>query len=58
MNIKKSEVKYTKPFTGKKDVIVMLVIADGQTIASCAPLDYDAVHALEKLIVDCTFVDD
>ena len=58
MEIKKCDVKYTKPFVGKTDVIVMIAVEGGQSIASATQLDYDAVHALEKAIVDWTFIED
>ena len=58
MGIKKCDAKYTKPFVGKTDVIVMISVEGGQSIASATQLDYDTVHALEKTIVDCTFIDD
>ena len=58
MAIKKSEARYTEPFKGKTDVIIMLSVQDGAAMASATSLDYDTVHALEKMIVDATFVDD
>ena len=58
MEIKKCDVKHTKPFVGKTDVIVMMAVEGGQSIASATQLDYDTVHALEKTIVDCTFIED
>jgi hypothetical protein len=58
MAIKKSEAKYTDPFKGETDVIIMLSVQGGVSMASATSLDYDAVHALEKMIVDATFVDD
>lgn len=58
MTIKKSEAKYTDPFKGRKDVMIMMTVQDGASTASAASLDYDTVHALEKLIVVTTFEDD
>jgi hypothetical protein len=58
MGIKKSEAKLTEPFVGKKEVIVMLSVQDGQSTASATKLDYDAVHALEQMIIDLTFTAD
>ena len=55
MAILKSEAKLTEPFVGKKEVIVMLSVQDGQSTASATKLDYDAVHALEQMIIDLTF---
>lgn len=58
MGIKKCDAKYTKPFVGKTNVIVMMAVEGGESTASATQLDYDMVHALEKTIVDCTFIDD
>ena len=58
MGIKKCDAKYTKPFVGKTNVIVMIAVEGGESTASATQLDYDMVHALEKAIVDCTFIDD
>lgn len=58
MAILKSEAKLTEPFVGKKEVIVMLSVQDGQSTASATKLDYDAVHALEQMIIDLTFTAD
>ena len=58
MGISKSEAKLTEPFVGKKEVIVMLSVQDGQSTASATKLDYDAVHALEQMIIDLTFIAD
>ena len=58
MEIKKCDAKYTKPFVGKTDVIVMMAVEGGESMASATRLDYDMVHALEKKIVDCTFFED
>ena len=58
MGILKSEAKLTEPFVGKKEVIVMLSVQDGQSTASATKLDYDAVHALEQMIIDLTFTSD
>ena len=58
MAILKSEAKLTEPFVGNKEVIVMLSVQDGQTTASATKLDYDAVHALEQMIIDLTFTAD
>lgn len=58
MAILKSEAKLTEPFDGKKEVIVMLSVQDGQSTASATKLDYDAVHALEQMIIDLTFIAD
>lgn len=58
MAIKKGDAKYTKPFVGKTDVIVMMSVECGVSFASTCRLDYDTVHALEKMIVDSTFVED
>lgn len=58
MSIEKSNAKYTEPFIGKKEVIVMLSVQDGQSTASATKLDYNAVHAIEQMIVDYTFVAD
>ena len=58
MAILKSEAKLTEPFVGKKEVIVMLSVQDGQSTASATKLDYDAVHALEQMIIDLTFIAD
>jgi hypothetical protein len=58
MGILKSEAKLTEPFVGKKEVIVMLSVQDGQSTASATKLDYDAVHALEQMIIDLTFTAD
>lgn len=55
MAILKSNAKFTEPFVGKTDIIVMLSVQDGQSTASATKLDYDAVHALEQMIVDLTF---
>ena len=57
MGIKKCDAKYTKPFVGKTNVIVMMAVEGGESIASFTQLDYDTVHALEKAIVDCTFIE-
>ena len=57
MAIKKCDAKYTKPFYGKTSVIVMMAVEGGETMASATQLDYDMVHALEKMIVDCTFIE-
>lgn len=56
--VRKSEAKYTEPFVGKTNVMVMMSVGCGRSTASCTRLDYDTVHALEKMIVDCTFVED
>ena len=56
--IKKSEAKYTKPFKGETNVIVMISVQDGVSTAASVNLDYDTVHALEKAIVEATFDDD
>lgn len=58
MEVLKSEAKFTEPFVGKREVIVMLSVQGGQATASATELDYDAVHALEQTIVDLTFVAD
>lgn len=58
MAILKSEAKLTEPFVGEKEVIVMLSVQDGQATASATKLDYYAVHALEQMIIDLTFVAD
>ena len=58
MGILKSEAKLTEPFVGKKEVIVMLSVQDGQSTASATKLDYDAVHALEQMIIGLTFTAD
>lgn len=58
MAIKKSDVKFTEPFVGKTDVIIMLSVENGQSIASATKLDYTAVHALEQMIIDLTFMDE
>ena len=58
MAILKSEAKLTEPFVGKKEVIVMLSVQDGQSTASATKLDYDAIHALEQMIIDLTFTAD
>ena len=58
MAIKKSDAQYTKPFVGKTDVIVMMSVECGVSFASACQLDYDAVHVLEKMIVDVSFVED
>ena len=58
MAILKSEAKLTEPFVGNKEVIVMLSVQDGQSTASATKLDYDAVHALEQMIIDLTFTAD
>ena len=58
MAILKSEAKLTEPFVGEKEVIVTLSVQDGQSTASATKLDYDAVHALEQMIIDLTFIAD
>lgn len=58
MAIKKGDAKYTEPFVGRTDVIVMMSVECGVSFASACQLDYDAVHALEEMIVDVTFVED
>ena len=58
MAIKKGDAKYTKPFVGKTDVIVMMSVECGVSFASTCRLDYDTVHALEKMIVDVSFAED
>ena len=58
MAVLKSKAKFTEPFVGKREVIVMLSVQGGQATASATELDYDAVHALEQTIVDLTFVAD
>lgn len=58
MEIKKCDAKYTEPFVGKTNVIVMMAVEGGASTASATQLDYDMVHALEKMIVDCTFIED
>lgn len=58
MAILKSKAKLTEPFVGKKEVIVMLSVQDGQSTASATKLDYDAVHTLEQMIIDLTFTPD
>lgn len=55
--IKKNEAIYTKPFKGKTNVIIMMSVQEGVSTASSTNLDYDAVHTLEKMIINTTFDD-
>ena len=58
MGIKKSDAEFTEPFVGTTEVIVMMSVQGGRSTSSAVRLDYNAVHALEKAIVDYTFLDD
>ena len=58
MAILKSDAKFTEPFFGTTEVIVMMAVKGGKATSSAVRLDYNAVHALEKAIVDYTFVDE
>ena len=58
MGIKKSDAKFTEPFVGTTEVIVMMSVQGGRSTSSAVRLDYNAVHTLEKAIVDYTFLDD
>ena len=58
MSIKKSDAEFTEPFVGTKGVIVMMSVQGGRATSSAVRLDYNAVHALEKAIVDYTFLAD
>ena len=58
MAIKKGDAKYTEPFVGKTDVVIMMSVERGVSFASACQLDYDAVHALEEMIVDVSFAED
>ena len=58
MGIKKSDAGFTEPFVGTTGVIVMMSVQGGWSTSSAVRLDYNAVHALEKAIVDYTFLDD
>ena len=58
MGILKSDAKFTEPFVGTKEVIVMMSVQGGRATSSAVRIDYNAVHALEKAIIDCTFADD
>ena len=58
MGIKKSDAKFTEPFVGTTEVIIMMSVQGGRSTSSAVRLDYNAVHALEKAIVDYTFLDD
>lgn len=58
MGIKKSDAEFTEPFAGTTEVIVMMSVQGGRSTSSAVRLDYNAVHALEKAIVDYTFLAD
>ena len=58
MRILKSDAKFTEPFVGTKEVIVMMSVQGGRATSSAVRIDYNAVHALEKAIVDYTFLAD
>ena len=58
MGIKKSDAEFTEPFVGTREVIVMMSVQGGRSISSAVRIDYNAVHALEKAIVDYTFLAD
>ncbi|MEE0899176.1 MAG: hypothetical protein U0L88_16335 [Acutalibacteraceae bacterium] len=58
MGIKKSDAEFTEPFVGTTEVIVMMSVQGGRSTSSAVRLDYNAVHALEKAIVDYTFLAD
>lgn len=58
MGIKKSDAEFTEPFVGTTEVIIMMSVQGGRSTSSAVRLDYNAVHALEKAIVDYTFLDD
>ena len=58
MGILKSDAKYTEPFVGTKEVIVMMSVQGGRATSSAVRIDYNAVHVLEKAIVDYTFLAD
>ena len=58
MGIKKSDAEFTEPFIGTREVIVMMSVQGGRSTSSAVRIDYNAVHALEKAIVDYTFLAD